>query len=308
MAQTFGDVVRQVRSHVPLAPALLARSWVQNSASKISDRRRWSHLRAESEFYVAAARSGTATFTQGSDLVAPGTLTFTAADVGRQLQPAGKGVPATIVALSAPNVQIDRTWLEATTSPTTKVVDAYVTLPEDFGSFTAVLDPAASWQLFYWLTEDELNRRDPGRESSGQPTVLASRRLATGIAASLGRVQYEVWPYADSARKYQYYYSKRPKEYADGDNFEGIFRHRADLLLLAALVEAAEWPGAGEQRNPYFRLELADRKRKELEGELNQLETRDEEIFMTWLETVSWINRYPFAPMDSNWIRNHDLW
>lgn len=307
MAQTFGDVVRAVRQHCPLAPALLARSWVQNGVKKISDRRHWSHLRGEGEFYLQDSRSGTATFTQGSDLVAPGTLTFSAADVGRQIQPSSKGVPLTIKAYSAPNAQLDRAWLEATVTPTTRVLDAYVTMPEDFGTFSAVLDPAASWLLYWWVTEDELNFRDPGRTNSGQPTVIASRRLASEPAASLGRVQYEAWPYATSARKYQYYYSKRPKEYADADYFEGVFRVRDDIALLAALVECCEWPGAGDQKNPYYRLELSDRKKKELQQELEQLETRDEEIYMTWLETVSWLRGRRLAPIDSNWIRSHEF-
>jgi hypothetical protein len=309
MAQTFGDVVRAVRGHCALAPALLTRAWVQNSANKIADRRPWSHLRGEGEIYLQPSRTGTVTLTQGSDLVAPGTLTFSAADVGRQLKVLGGGIPATVIAFAAPNAQIDRPWVEVTqAAATARVVDAYVTMPEDFGRFLAVVDPAAQWLIYHWVTEDELNFRDPGRQETGQTLVLASRRLASAPASVLGRVQYEAWPYADSARKLQYYYIKRGREYADDDFFEGVFRHRPDILLLAALAEACEWPGAGDQRNPYFRLELADRKKKQLEAELEQLETRDEEIYMTWLETVSWINRYRFAPMDSNWIRAHDVY
>lgn len=306
MAQTFGDVVRSVRGHCPLAPALLARSWVQNGLKKIGDRRHWSHLRGEGELFFKDARSGTATFTQGSDLVAPGTLTFSAADVGRQIQTASKGLPRTIKAYSAPNAQLDSAWLEATVTATSKVLDAYATMPEDFGSFMAVLDPASQAQLAWWVTEDELNLRDPGRTQAGAPRAFVSRRLASEPAASLGRVQYELWPYVDSARKIQYYYSKRQKEYLDTEYFEGIFRMREDIPLLAALVEACEWPGNGESKNPYFSLQLAERKNTQLTRELEQLETRDEEIYLTWLETVSWIRQRPFSIGDADWLRNHE--
>lgn len=307
MAQTFGDTVRSVRQHCPIAPPMLARSWVQTAANRLGDRRHWSHLRAESELFLAASRSGTATATQGSDIVAPGTLTFSAADVGRQIQFSGKGLPSTIIAYSAPNVQIDRNWVEATvTAGTAKVVSAYVTMPEDFGTFIAVMDPARDALLYWWATEDELNFRDPGRTESGEVLILASRRLATAPAADLGRVQYEAWPYASSASKFPYYYSKRPKEYADADNFEGIFRHRADLILLGALAECAEWPGLEGRRNPYYSLELASRKRRELGEEADRLETRDEEMYLTWLETTSWIHGRSLTMTDSNWLRNHE--
>lgn len=306
MAQTFGDVVRQVRSHCPLAPALLARSWVQNGLKKIGDRRHWSHLRGEGELYFKDSRTGTATFTQGSDLVAPGTLTFSAADVGRQLQASGKGIPRTIKAYSAPNAQLDSNWLEATATLSSKVVDAYATMPEDFGSFMAVLDPASQAQLAWWITEDELNIRDPARTQAGPPRAMVSRKLASEPAASLGRVQYELWPYVDTARKVQYYYTKRQAELADGDYFQGVFRAREDVLLLAALVEACEWPGNGEAKNPYFSLQLAERKGAQLRAELEQLETRDEEIYLTWLETVSWIRQRPFTMGDADWLRNHE--
>lgn len=307
MARTFGDVVRSVRGHCPLAPPLLVWDWVQNGANKIADRRQWSYLRSQGELYLQAAREGTATATQGSDVVTPGTLTFSAADVGRQLQFSAAGLPLTIIAYNAPNVQVDRAWVEATnTLGTAKVVDAYITMPEDFGSFIAILDPAREDIVAWWITEDELNFRDPGRREVGDPYWIVSRKLASEPAASLGRVQYEAWPYCSSARKFPYFYSKRPKEYADGDYFEGPFRHRADLLTLAGLVEACEWPGTGEQRNPYFNLGLAQRKRDELAAELNQLETRDEEIYMTWLETVSWIRVRGMVPTGSDWWRNHE--
>ena len=73
-----------------------------------------------------------------------------------------------------------------------------------------------------------------------------------------------------------------------------------------ALSSAAMWPGTEDRRNPYFNLSLADMHKKRADEACNRLEVEDEEIYMTWLETVSWINRLQFAPIDSRYMQTHD--
>ena len=185
-----------------------------------------------------------------------------------------------------------------------KILDAYVSMPENFGAFIVVLDPQQQWNLAIWATDEELNRVDPARQATDAPQALVPRRLGSTTATS-GRVQYELWPYAQSAYRYPYYYSRRPEDLADGDYFAGTLRHRTDIILDRALAEAAEWPGLEDRRNPYFNLGLADRKRKQAAEELAKLETRDEEIYLTWLNTLPLYAQSRLGPVDSNWIRSH---
>lgn len=304
MAKNVEQTWREVNANCPLAPPLLCRSWVQNAYSRICDRLNgWSFQRAEGEFAVAASRSGTVNVTKGSATVTGVGLIFAATDDERQFR-IGSGVPYTIssVDVALNTAVLDRVYLGETAAAATGVIlDAYITTPEDFGSFIVVFDVARSWKLRLNITEAELNQMDPNRWSSGQSYALVSR-----APAASGRIQYELWPYASNVARYPYYYYRRPEELTDAQYFGGPFRHRTDILVAAALVEAASWPGTSDQRNPYFNLQLAQRKSQELERMLQDIEQKDQDIYLTWLQTVG-INQIGFAPMDSAFMQSHDF-
>lgn len=309
MTDTVEAIWRRVLLHCPLATPFLAKNWVQTTYNRLCDRKPWSFLRAEGQILVNDSKSGTVTTTYLSSVVQGVGLTFASTDVGRQFR-VSYGPPYNILSV---NVGLNQATLElpwgstSLTTPTTGVVlDAYVTMPQDFGTFICVLDPQNQWQLHTWISQDELNLWDPGRSATGTPWALVSRREST-IPATLGQAQYELWPYSRVQKRYPYYYYKRMAELADTDYFQGPLRERTDIILTGALREAAMWPGPStEKRNPYFNPQVAQMLAAQLEEQSNALETRDEEVYITWLETVNF-NRVPFAPIDANFLRSHDV-
>lgn len=307
MADTVEKVWRRVLLHCPLATAFLAKSWVQTTYNRLCGRKQFSWLRGESQFLIDAQKSGTCTATYLSATLQGITLTFAATDVGRQWRNTS-GPPYTLIAVDTVLNQatLDEPYGSPTSSSNSTILDAYLTLPYDFGSFIAVLDPANGWQLRTDRTQDEINLWDAQRISTGTPWCVAARKLATGIAAQEGKVQYELWPYATTIHRYPYYYYKSPQTLLDTDVFQGALRDRTDVILTGALYEASLWPGpSAEKRNPYFSPQISGQMAAKFEEQASAIETRDEEIFMTWWETTNFL-RTPFAPIDSAFMRNHD--
>lgn len=302
MADTYGDITRMVRLHAGNAPHFLAGQWTKQAWRRLCDRRPWSFLRAEGAFFTNTSRDGTVTVTANSITVTGVGMTFVAGDVTRQFR-IGTSRPITIasVDVGANTCTLDVPYNGASATATTaRILDAYVTCPTDFGSFMAVMDPQNRWQLHTDITQDELNLWDPQRSTTGMPWALVGRMLASSGAAT-----FELWPYALTAKQYPFYYWSRPDAFQDSDSLPGIIGSRSDILVTGALAEAASWPGTTDQKNPYFNLALAQAKKKEFIEELNILELRDEEIYMTWLETVSWVNKVPWAPLTASYLRDH---
>lgn len=308
MPDTFADVWRAVRLHAPQVPALLAQDWVQTAYRHLCERRAWSWLRSENEILVNAQKTGTATVTRSSATVTGVGLTFAATDEGRQFR---AGTNSSIYSIISVNVGLNTATLDRVFGGTTAaaadctVLDAYVTMPVDFGRFVVVLDPANGWMLHVYETDDVLNARDPQRSSTGTPWALVSRRISS-VTATIRRAQYELWPYKTSAANYPYYYIRRPEKFAPSDPLPFLLQDRGDILKLGALAECCDWPGEREQRNPYYNQVLARMKKDQFNAEIDQLEVRDEEVYLTWLQTVDWTRRYSMAPMDARFMQSHD--
>lgn len=312
MADTIEQISRRVRAMCPLAPPLLTLEWIQEAYNKISDARPWSHLRGQGQLTVNDARSGTCNVTLGSATVQGVGLVFVAADAGRQFR-VSSGIPFTILSvdLGLNTCLLDEPYGSSTALATTgQILDAYMTMPEDFGRFVAVLDPPNNRQLHIFITDEELNFYDPKRMITGLPRALASRRFST-YSATTGQVQYELVPYALTSRVYPYFYIKRPGKLSFDDQLLGVLRHRPDLLVKGAILECCKWPGLDQQQvNPYSKISDArvNLMVSEFEREEAKLEARDEEIYMTWLETIG-LQQYPFYahPFVSADIRASDI-
>ena len=308
MPETFGDVVRAVRQHVTLAPPLLCRQWVKEAWQELMRSRiEWSFLRAESEFLINVSKGGTCNVTRGSASVSGGTLVYASSDVNRQFR-TGSGTPIyTIVAASATSYTLDRVFGGSTATPTATVFDAYVTAPSDWASYIAVLDVSNGWQLNIWMTADEVNYVDPQRSYTGTPWAVAGRRYVTAGSPSLvGRVQHELYPYQLAEKNYPFYYFKRFPELTEDLLLPGPVQDRSDVLIHLALSRAAAWPGTADIKNPYYNSGLAAAEYSKFKEAAARLEVIDEEIYMTWLETVN-VRRIPFAPVDSAYAQVHDI-
>lgn len=299
MADTVEQIVRRLRGLCPLAPPLTALEWVQEASNKINDSRPWSHLRAEGQIAIAASRSGTVTATQGNAVVQGVGLVFVAGDAGRQFR-VTTGPPYTILSVDTGlnRATLDQPYRSPSVAATAgTVLDAYITMPENFGRFIAVLDPPNNRRLHVWTTDEELNFYDPQRSITGTPRAIVSRRFST-FPATEGRIQYELVPYQLNVYNYPFFYIKRPPALSLASTFSGVLRDRPDIFLKGALLECVRWPGVGisaDKVNPYTR--LSDNVKAgmlaEFEFMLAQLEARDEEIYLTWLETVK-LDNYPY--------------
>lgn len=283
-------------------------SWVQTAYRHLCEKRPWAWLRAESEFLIDNQRTGTVTATYKSATIQGVSLVFVAADAGRQFRVSTTGSPVyTILSvdLILNRATIDRPFGDTTaTVQSATILDAYVTLPTDFGRFIAVLDPHNGWRLHIWETDDELNAADAQRSSSGNAFALVSRRLSS-LAATTGQVQYELWPYQTTQHNYPYFYIRRPEILSPTQLLPGLLAHRGDILQLGAIAECCDWPGPdAEHRNPYYNQVLARMKRDQFNAEISQLEVRDEEVYMTWLTTA--LDDFSWVPIDSNFMQSHD--
>jgi hypothetical protein len=242
--------------------------------------------------------------TQYSDIVVPGTLAFSLADVGRQFRPGNSGQAIEIVGLSGANLRLARPWADATgAGVNSTILDAYYVAPEDFGHFIkwSVIDQTNQWFIHTGLRESDLNRLDPGRTTSGDLRVLA----AAAPRVSDGRVQFEAWPYQTAARRYPALYYRRPVTLLDTDFFGGVFRHRTDVIILAALWWAAITPALGDAKNPWHDLNKANMLNRQVEDALKELAGKDEDIALTWLQPgmMSW----NYAPLDANYMAERDF-
>lgn len=302
---TFSQVYGAVLLRVPGADPLLTREWVQTAYERVCDAKTWSHLRGQTTIIGNNQKTVTATATNLSPTLTAAAAAFAATDVGRQIRLSS--IPVyTIIAVNTAGsaATLDQNYSEASGSGSFTVLDAYWTAPEDFWRFLSVLDPVNKWRLRWWVTEDDLNRFDPGRMATGYARALVSQ-IYSPVVADLGRPRYEVWPYVTSARSYPVTYYQKPQILNEDDPLIGPFsRGGKDLLVEGALAECALWPGSVERRNPYFNLTLADKLATRFQNRLDQLQVKDEDLYPTWRQNPE----YPLAPVpwDSNWLQSHE--
>ena len=315
MGDTFGQIASSVRLRIPQAPIFLVEDWVRESFRRAWEYRKpaWSMARQEAGFTTDAQSTGTATVTKGSVHVIVVTLSLAPTDEGRQFRTGINQPVYSIESVDCLNDQItlDRAYTGPSGTLSSRILDAYITFPEDFERFIVVLDPANFWQLRHWITDEQLNRWDPQRSSTTTPWALVSRRYSTlskhrRSTELVGRKQYELWPYATGAHEYWYFYATRPPAFSEDTEIPGLLGDRGDILRQGALSLAAEWPGTEERKNPYFNLSLAQRLRKDFELELAKLEVTDEDVYPTWWQQVNWVDTDLWSPIDARFLQSHD--
>ena len=284
---TFGETWRKVALQASAVPPLLCRQYVLDAFKEACDGRQWGFLRVETQFQTLAAREVTVTVTQDSDAITSSTADFLATDVGRQIRISGAPNPFyTIAAVaSASAATLDQPYAQASaTDATASIVNAYLTLPEDFGGFRLLRNPAVNRFMPWWYTDEWLNVVDAMRFQTDSTARLVASRTVT----SAGRAQYEWWPTPTGAYAYPCSYYRRPQDFPDDAQLPGILATRSHLLETGALAACALYPGTPAQRNPYFNLPLADRlQRRWLEG-LQALAVRDDDQFAQMLEPVDY--------------------
>src|SRR5258708_27580847 len=300
MAESFGDVWRRVRLHVPAAPVFLAREWTNEAWKQLTRSRHWGFLYGELRLTIAAARTITAVVvTNGSATVTSAGL-FLPADAGRQFQVTSYPSYTIQTYTDANTLILDLPYGEDSASgKIATILDAYATLPTNFESFRIIADPYNQRRLAFWISADQLNILDPTRQASDTgPRCLAQRPPSTYLP-TLGQVQYEYWPRPTAARSYPTFYNKQASRADDTTIFTGVLADGADILLDGALAMAASWPGAPDRPNPYFNLALAKEKQARFLLGVQRLSLRDDDQHPDDLATVHW-ERWPLADLAYN--------
>lgn len=306
MAYTFADCWRLSVLHAPTADALLHRQWVQWAYNQFCDRRGWSNLRAETNISIADQKSVVCGVTQGSVSVTAAAAVFASTDIGRAFR-VGSIPIYTIIAYNAGTgaVTLNRAYSEATNATTAAtVLDAFVTMPENFHRFISVLDPINQWRLRFWVSQDQLNQWDPARQSTGTARLIASNGYSP-VVVDLGKPRYELYPYQITSKTYPVWYYTKPQILADTDVIIGPLSRRApEILLNGALSRCARWPGSSTLKNPYFNLALAADLDMQFEKALTEVNVIDEELYFEGLPMASF--QWADFPWDASWMQSHE--
>lgn len=308
MAYTFSDCWKFAALHAGVPDVMLLRGWTQWAYNQFCDRYGWSHLRTETSINVLNQHAGTCGVVQGSPTVTvgTGTMVLVASDVGRAFRLTS--IPIyTIIAVNvgAQTATLNRNYSEATAAAAAcTILDAYITMPEDFHRFMSVLDPQNKWRLRFWVSQDQLNRWDPGRTSTGNGRLLVNNGYSP-VVADKGKPRFELYPYQTAARTYPTWYYRKPEILADDDLIIGPLSRRAqEILLEGALSRAAMWPGTPSAKNPYFNLQLAAAHEAMFEKKLNEVSVIDEELYFEGLP----MSEYQEAdyPWNAAWLQQNE--
>lgn len=287
MPQSFSDVWRMVRLHVPDAPVMLVRDWVQSAYNQITDYRPWAWTLEPGQITWQDAEDVAVVVTIGSTAVTSAAL-FTSDMVGRQFRVGTFPLYTVASFTNTSAITLDQAFQGTDDGAVTaQILDAYVIMPEAFGAFTAVVDQVNQRWIPWWVTAEELALLDPTRQSSGTPTVMGLLDLSSA-AATLGQARYQLWPLPTAAGSLQYYMRTRPVALTDATPFKGVLAHRGDVLQAGALAEAARWPGTRDRPNPYFNLTLARQLSDDFQRGVFQLDIRDDDVNPLSIDKVPW--------------------
>lgn len=300
-SSTYSDCWRLVRLYCPAAPTFLAREWINVAYKQLTASRAWAFLRKDGVLQIAASRSLTSVgVTLGSPTVTSAAL-FLAADAGRQFRLSGGPIYTVQTFTDASTLQLDRVYGEPTNAAvlTATILDAYATMPADFGSFRLIADPYTQRRLAFWIHEDQLNLYDPMLQfSDSGPRALVARAPST-YTPTLGRLQFQLWPTPTAARSYPYLYNVQADNLNDTDTLTGVLADGSQVLVAGALAAAARWPGTADLKNPYFNRDLAQLHQAEFLTGIQKLSLRDDEQYPDDLQRVDW-SRWPLADLAYN--------
>ena len=298
----FEDIWREVRLHSPSVPGELCQHWVRDRFHNVAYYRMWSWNMGMGQFNIPSFyNTGTVTLTADSMVVTgDATTVWDISMVGRQIK--AKNFIFTITDVTAVNsLTIDRIWPQATIAdaPYT-ILQAYLTVPNDFRMFYTVIDPRNNWRIWTNYTSRDINNYDPARMSTGNPCILAAVFWSSEDFAT-SRPMYELWPHQTVKSGYPYVYYKAPPDFDETHDLP--YNVHDHMLKKGALADLCKWPGTPEHPNPMFNLNLAMVYEKEWQAELDELERNDQEIYMTTL----WYHHtdMPYAPLDARFYQTH---
>ena len=284
---TFEDVWRRCRLELPAVPPLLLRAWAQDAYNDLGDRWGWSFLRAESTIVTKDARAFDVTFTQDAAGITSAAL-FVASDAGRQIKISGSPLYTIITVTDTSNAVLERAFTESTITGAATILDAYVTMPADFRRFLVVLDRYNQRAIPFTLSEDQIAVADPARLFTDSTLRYLVARKYSAATATLGQVQYELWPGASSARTYPFLYIRAAESLVETTPLPGVLFTRPDVLRYYMLSRGALWPGTVDQKNPAYNPTVAQLWETKYETEVQRLTLVDDSEYPQQYQQVHW--------------------
>lgn len=264
----FLDLWNELTAQVRGLDPILAQKFVNRAFSDLSDRYEWSWLRAQGVLSAPdAIDSGAVSIAQFSyDLTFDATATAILDALGmaiplslRSIQ-IGGGPPYQIATYTpGGTATLDPngpSYQESTAvAASFRIVRAYFTPPAaDFGRFISIRDPIDDYYLGFGanLTQDVLDRLDPGRSNTTQPRGLFTaytQRTMDGSDTTGYTQRWEMWPYPTASRGYQCTYKRRAPEFAGPDDTLPSTVD-ADVVLWRAKYLAYEWAETNKANQP----------------------------------------------------------
>lgn len=268
MSRGFKELWNNLLGDIPALDQFRAQDFINYGWRDIREARRWSFLSAESSLdFPNQIVAGTASVTQFSDVifadatakVAWDAVTLNIPLTDRQFR-VGSGPLYQIIAYDsvgdsvanpwntgavAGAMQLERTYKEDTDADETySIYKAYHSPPStDFLSFTSVKDIQNGRDLILGLTREDLNRRDPMRQSFGNPDYVATHE-----ADATGEIKIELWPHLLTAKSLVCEYERAGTDFAsDTETLPQVIPE--SLLMERALCYGCRW--ANDNRNRY---------------------------------------------------------
>lgn len=305
MAESFSRMWRELRLYTPDAPPMLCQKLINEAYLKILATRDWSGLRAQSQFIIPDPyTTGTITATLNSTTFSGTGTVWTTAMIGRQLKVNDQSPVLTITAVDAgaQTLTTNLAWgLDTVANSEYTIVQLYVTVPADFGQFIAVTDPLRQWQLWWNMTQQEVNLLDPARTATGDPWVLANL-----IPDADGVPMYELWPAPSVGRTYPFFYFRKGTAFVNESDLPAHPLTGTEIVN-TALADLCRWPGTVTHPNPLFgnaaiMRGFADDARQQI----LDLERKDENLYLTWYSAR--VGNTPFAPLMDSWTQSHAMY
>ena len=308
---TFQSLVAALGLRVPAASYFLRRSWIDFAFRQLWDYKLWSWQRKRGQFLMSQVyNAGTVDVTRGSFTVVGNGTVFTTDMVGRQFRTNVNSPIYTIAAWTDPqHIDLTEVWGKSTAlAQGYSIYNAYVTVPSDFQNFICVWDPNFNWQLETNVTQEELNAWDAQRANTGTAYVVASNDYET-FFNNPPLPQYEIWPHQRAEYVYPFMYVSRPPDLSDpGASLPRYIR--GDVLIEAALAQAARWPGPSKDApNPYFNLQLAMQHDARALDMIRDIARTDDELIENNVTYMS-LSAMPFAAVpwgDARYLQSHDV-
>jgi hypothetical protein len=312
---TYAELWNELVGHIPSLSPFLAQRFVQRAWRDIRQRGSWSFLLGEGFLIVPAKIStGTVTTTQYSKNVTPNAAAITALNAAgshpligdRQFRLSAGSRIYNVDTWDGTTLVLKEEYQETGAAGSAyEVLSVYFKAPTtDFVRFISIRDLSTNYYIKINYAQEELNRLDPQRATSGDPLYCASYKTD-----STGLPWFELWPTPSVQRSYQILYQRRGNDFATSTETQpGVIPD--SLIIDLALYYAYRWAETAkgshkELSGTDWRYSAAEAKAN-FDRQLTQTKREDDEIFLQSIKFAQ--GRQGFiSPIDANYAQNHPV-